>query len=79
MSAGGSARGDAAAIIAAREHARLGRRYATWDVRIFGHPLKPSALRPRARPPRPGPLSLPGAGDPGSELPSAAPSSRRST
>ena len=71
-SAGGiGARVDAAAIIAAREHARLGRRYATWDVRIFGHPLKPSSVRSALEHALPGrdPLSLPGAGDPGSELP----------
>lgn len=67
---GVGARIDAQAIVAAREHERLGRRYATWDLRIFGARLTPERVRTAVESVLPGrdPLSLPSAGDPGSEL-----------
>lgn len=68
---GVGARLDAKAILASREHERLGRRFATWDLRIFGERLTPDTVRAAAEGVLPGrdPLSLPSAGDPGAELP----------
>ncbi len=68
---GVGARVVAADILAEREHERLGRRYATWDLRIFGSMLDARRVRAALNRVLPGrdPLALPVAGDPGAELP----------
>ena len=62
---------DAKALIAEREHERRGRRFATWDLRIFDRVLAPRHVRRALRAVLPGrdPLALPVAGDPGADLP----------